>query len=97
MFSHYNTYIVPFKKVCNQRSTELLTGTTVLLGEEIVCQGRCVGETLHSGVKEAGVAQVVEAGSHPVDTLPAHGESVPREEHLLRGGDTITLAPTLVV
>lgn len=74
-----------------------LTDTAVLLGKQIVGKGRRVGETLHGGVEEAGVAQVVEAGPHPVHPLPLEGQLVRREEHLLRRSDAIALASDSVL
>lgn len=73
-----------------------LTGPTVLLRQKVVGQRWGVGETLHGGVEEARVPEVVEAGSHPVHALPLQGELVPWEQHLLRGGDAITLTPNHV-
>lgn len=35
----------------------------------------------------------MEASSHPVHTLPFEGKLVPWKEHLLWGGDPVTLAP----
>lgn len=58
----------------------VLTGAAVLFGQQVVGERRCVCETLHGGVQEARVAQVVEARSHPVHSLPLHGEFVPWKE-----------------
>lgn len=52
----------------------------MLFGQQVVGERRCVCETLHGGVQEARVAQVVEARSHPVHSLPLHGEFVPWKE-----------------
>lgn len=77
-----------------QQSAEgVLTGPTVLLRQKVVGQGRGVGETLDCRVEEARVAEVMEAGSHPVHALPFQGEFVPLKQHLLRGGDSIALTP----
>lgn len=70
-----------------------LTGPTVLLRQEVVGQRGGVGETLDCGVEEARVPQVVEAGSHPVHALPFQGQFVPWKQHLLGGGDAVTLTP----
>lgn len=69
----------------------------MLLGQQVVGQWRRVGETLHSGVEEAGVAQVVEAGSNPVHPLPLHGELVPWKEQLLWCRDAISLPSTKAI
>lgn len=63
----------------------------MLFGQQVVGERRRVGKTLHSGIKEASVAQVVETGSHPVHTLPLHGEFVPWKEEFLRCWDAIAL------
>lgn len=69
----------------------------MLLGEQVVGQGRGVRETLHRGVEEAGVAQVVEACPHPVHALPLQGQPVALEQDLLRGRDAVTLASVPVL
>lgn len=63
----------------------------MLLGQQVVGERRRVRETLHGGIQEARVAQVVEACPHPVHSLPLHGEFVPWKEQLLRCWDAITL------
>lgn len=65
----------------------------MLLGQKVVGQRRGVGQTLYCRVEEARVPEVMEAGSHPVHTLPFQGKFVPWKQHLLRGGDAITLTP----
>lgn len=75
----------------------VLTGAAVLFGQQVVGERRRVRETLHGGVQEARVAQVVEACSHPVHSLPLHGESVPWKEQLLRCWDAIALTSTEAV
>lgn len=72
----------------------VLTGAAVLLRQQVICKWRRVCETLHGGVQEARIAQVVEACSHPVHSLPLHGEFVPWKEQLLRCWDAITLTST---
>lgn len=74
-------------------ATGALTGPTVLLWQKVVGQRWGVGQTLHGRVEEARVPEVMEAGSHPVHTLPFQGKFVPWKQHLLRGGDAITLTP----
>lgn len=69
-----------------------LTAPCVLLGEQVVGQGRCVGQALHGGVEEAGVAEVVQAGAHAVHAPPAQGQPLHREEHLLGCGDPVAAA-----
>lgn len=76
---------------------KILTGAAVLLGQQVVGEWRGVGETLHRGVEEAGVPQVVETGSHPVHTLPLEGELAAREEHLLWCRDAVALAADRVL
>lgn len=76
---------------CLVRRTRALTCTAVLFGEQVVCQRRGVGETLHRGVEEAGVPQVMEAGAHSVHALPFQGELVPREKQFLRRRDPVAL------
>lgn len=65
----------------------------MLLRQKVVGQRRGVGQTLYCRVEEARVPEVMEAGSHPVHTLPFQGKFVPWKQHLLRGGDAITLTP----
>lgn len=72
--------------------TEILTGPTVLLWEQVVGEWRGVGETLNGGVEEAGVSKVVKTSSHPVHTLPLQIELVARKEHFLWGWDPVALA-----
>lgn len=69
----------------------------MLFGEQVVCQWRGVGETLHRGVEETGIPQVMEAGAHSVHTLPLQGELVPREQQLLRRRDAIALTTNHVL
>lgn len=69
-----------------------LTAPRVLLGEQVVGQGRRVGQALHGGVEEAGVAEVVQAGAHAVHAPPAQGQPLHREEHLLGCGDPVAAA-----
>lgn len=66
-----------------------LTGAAVLLGQQVVGEGRRVGEALQGGVEEARVAQVVQPGAHPRHPLPPQGQALGGEQHLLRGGDPI--------
>lgn len=66
-----------------------LTGAAVLLGQQVAGERRRVGEALQRGVEEAGVAQVVQPGAHPLHALPLQGEPLGGEQHLLRRGDAI--------
>lgn len=80
--------------LCYSSFGPVLTGAAVLFGQQVVGERRCVRETLHGRVQEARVAQVVEARSHPVHSLPLHGEFVPWKEQFLRCWDAITLTTT---
>lgn len=69
-----------------------LTASRVLFGEQVVGQGRRVGQALHGGVEEAGVAEVVQPRAHTVDAPPAQRQPLHGEEHLLGRGDAVTAA-----
>lgn len=69
-----------------------LTASRVLLGKQVVGQGRRVGQALHGGVEEAGVAEVVQPRAHTVDAPPAQRQPLHGEEHLLGRGDAVTAA-----
>lgn len=69
-----------------------LTAPRVLLGEQVVGQGWRVGQALHGGVQEAGVAEVVQARAHAVHAPPAQRQPLHREEHLLGRGDPVAAA-----
>lgn len=89
---------LPRRPVClggaqpSPRRRLALTAPSVLPGEQVVGQGRRVGQTLHGRVEEAGVAEVVEARANAVHSLPLQRQPLHGEEHFLRGGDTITAA-----
>lgn len=70
-----------------------LTGAAVLLGEQVVGERWRIGQALHRGVEEAGVPEVLQPGTDPVDPLPLHGEALHGEEHLLGRGDPVAQAP----
>lgn len=74
-----------------------LTAAAMLLGQQVVCQRRRVSQTLHSGVQEAGVAQVVESCSDPVHPLPFHGQALHGEENFLGSGDAVPRASQSMV
>lgn len=69
-----------------------LTASRVLLGEQVVGQGRRVGQALHGGIEEAGVPEVVQPRAHTVDAPPAQRQPLHGEEHLLGRGDAVTAA-----
>lgn len=69
-----------------------LTVASMFLGEQVAGQRRSIGQALEGRVQEAGVAEVVKPRSHAVNPLPLQRQPLRGEEHLLRGGDTITTA-----
>ena len=61
----------------------------MLLRQHVVGQRRGVGETLQRCVEEAGVAHVLEAGTHALRLAPPQAEALGGEEDLLGQGDAI--------
>jgi hypothetical protein len=65
----------------------------MLFGEQVVGQGRRVGQALDGGIQEAGVAQVVQPCAHTENALPPQGQSLDGEEHFLWSWDSISSTP----